>query len=95
MSSASSSKSTLKNGSASADLENYPTTLDGMSIQITPLKSLNGLLKQALRSDWSETLRSIAGAASCAGVVTYVAGYTCGYWFHRARLKMVSLIRQQ
>jgi len=95
MSSASSSKSTLKNGSASADLENYPTTLDSMSIQITPLKSLNGFIKLALKSEWSETLRGVAGALSCAGVATYVAGYTCGYWFHRARLKMVSLVWKQ
>lgn len=66
-------------------------TLESMSIQISPLKSLNGLLKKVIRSEWSETLRSIAGAASCAGVVTYVAGYTCGYWSRRAWSKVVSL----
>ena len=70
-------------------------TLDGMSIQITPLKSLNGLLKQALRSDWSQTFRSVAGAVSCAGVVTYVAGYTCGYWSRRVWGKVVSLALKQ
>lgn len=90
MSSASSLKNDLETGSASADQENCPMTLDTMSIQITPLRSLNGFIKLALKSEWSETLRGVAGALSCAGVATYVAGYTCGYWTRRAWSKLAS-----
>lgn len=44
--------------------------------------------QSAIKSDWSIWMRKTVDFFSCASVLIYVAGYTCGYWLRKIVSKL-------
>ena len=92
MTSASSSKKEEDLTFSFGDTGGFYTLPAGMLMLLWLYEKCLVFVQTAIKSDWSLWMRKTAGAVSCACVLTYVAGYTCGYWLHQLNAKLTRLV---
>lgn len=90
MTSASSSKNDSTLGSRSAEKDKSPSPEENILNLRKLRESFQGLIRRALRSDWSPALRETVGFLSCMCVLAFVAGHTSGSWVHRIKGRVMA-----
>jgi len=92
MTSASSSKKEEDLTFSFGDTGGFHTLPAGMLMLLWLYEKCSDFVQKAMKSDWGPWLRKVAGTWSCACVVVYVAGYTCGHWVHQLNAKLTRLV---
>ena len=90
MTSVSSSKNDSTLGSRSAEKDKSPSPEENILNLRKLRESFQGLIRRAIKSDWSPALRETVGFLSCMCVLVFVAGHTSGSWVYRMKDRVMA-----